>query len=79
MGKGGMMKIKVNTDKLGAFGAKLLLVGLFMVIADMTYRLVSWLVSEEWTLLVGGVMVAAVGGGIVIVAVITELRMKGEA
>ncbi len=72
------MKIKVDTDKMGEAGAKILIIGLIMVLLDVSYRALTWLVAEEWRFLAGGVMVAATGGAIVIVAVITELRMKGE-
>jgi hypothetical protein len=76
MGEGGSMKIKIS--KVGEAGAKLLLIGMIMVGVDVIYRLLTFLVAEEWRFLVGGVVVMVIGGSIVIFAAIAELREKGE-
>jgi hypothetical protein len=70
------MKIKIS--KVGEAGAKLLLIGMIMVGVDVIYRLLTFLVAEEWRFLVGGVVVMVIGGSIVIFAAIAELREKGE-
>lgn len=69
------MKIKVNTTKLGSLGAQIIVVGVIITLLGVTERMAAWLLAEsDWSLVGGGLIAALIGLVIVVVAAMAEAK-----